>query len=122
MRKTEVKRYQKRLLAKQTELLDRVRNARSSETDVSEEKAVDMGDRALSSTSRTLLHQLSASERGILRRIEKALARIEDGAYGKCLHCSGKIQKGRLDAVPWARFCIECQEQLDRGEIEDLDP
>ena len=122
MRAREIERYKKRLMAKRIELLDRVKQAQDTEVTVGEEKAADLGDRALSSTSRTVLHQLSASERGILRRIEKALERIDEGAYGRCLHCSQPIQKGRLDAVPWARFCIACQERLDRGEIEDLDP
>ncbi len=122
MRKRELERYKKRLIEKRSELLERVRRVRSSEADQGEEKAADMGDRALSSTSRTLLNQLSASERGILKRIDKALERMEDGTYGRCLNCSQKIQKGRLDAVPWARFCIECQEKLDRGEIEEIDP
>ncbi|NOZ78230.1 MAG: TraR/DksA family transcriptional regulator [Acidobacteria bacterium] len=122
MRAREIERYKKRLTAKRIELLDRVRQAQDTEVTVGEEKAADLGDRALSSTSRTVLHQLSASERGILRRIDKALERIDEGAYGTCLNCSQPIQKGRLDAVPWARFCIECQERLDRGEIEDLDP
>ncbi len=122
MRAREIERYKKRLTAKRIELLDRVRDAQDTEVTVGEEKAADLGDRALSSTSRTVLHQLSASERQVLRRIEKALERIGEGTYGRCLNCSQPIQKGRLDAVPWARYCIECQEKLDRGEIEDIDP
>ncbi len=122
MRAREIERYKKRLTAKRIELLDRVRKAQDTEVTVGEEQAADLGDRALSSTSRAVLHQLSASEREVLRRIEKALERIDEGTYGRCLNCSQPIQKGRLDAVPWARLCIECQEKLDRGEIEDLDP
>jgi DnaK suppressor protein len=63
------------------------------------------------------LYQLSTGERDILRRIDAALDRMESGSYGACVHCAKKVQIGRLEAVPWARHCIECQELQDRGEI-----
>ena len=47
-----------------------------------------------------------------------ALARIADGSYGVCLHCEEDISPKRVNAVPWAAFCIKCQEQVDRHEIE----
>ena len=122
MRKREVERYRKRLLAKQEELNQRVRAVRSSETHDMGEAAADLGDRALKTTSREMLYRLSTEEQTILKRIEKALQRIEKGTYGTCLNCGGAIQTGRLDAVPWARYCIDCQELLDRGEITPLDP
>ena len=50
-------------------------------------------------------------------RIDAALDRIEEGGYGVCVECEKKLQTGRLDAVPWARHCIDCQELQDRGEI-----
>ena len=49
--------------------------------------------------------------------IRNALARIEEGEYGNCVACGKKVQLARLDAVPWALHCIECQELQDRGEI-----
>jgi len=122
MRKREVERYRKRLLGKQEELNQRVRAVRSSETHESGEAAADLGDRALKTTSREMLYRLSTEEQTILKRIERALQRIEEGAYGTCLHCGGAIQLGRLNAVPWARYCIDCQELLDRGEITALEP
>ena len=54
----------------------------------------------------------------MLRQIRRALARIEDGSYGVCLHCEEDISPKRVNAVPWAAFCIKCQEQVDRHEIE----
>ncbi|HHQ48704.1 MAG TPA: TraR/DksA family transcriptional regulator [Acidobacteria bacterium] len=122
MRKREVERYRKRLLAKQEELNQRVRAVRSSETHGTGESAADLGDRALKTTSREMAYRLSTEEQTILKRIDRALQRIEEGTYGNCLNCGGAIQKGRLDAVPWARYCIDCQELLDRGEITALEP
>jgi DnaK suppressor protein len=60
------------------------------------------------------------------RAITKALARIEDGAYGVCLDCEEKISPKRLQAIPWAAYCVSCQERLERlreemGEDWNLD-
>ena len=117
MRRSQVERYKKILLDKRSDLLDRVRSARSSETEDGGKSAPDLGDRAITTVTRDLMYQLSTGERDILRRIDLALDRIEKGAFGACTHCGSKVLKGRLDAVPWARHCIDCQELQDRGEI-----
>jgi len=117
MNKRQMQRYRKLLMAKRDELLIRVRAARSSEQEADEKEAPDLGDRALSTVIRDLSYQLTAGERDMLRRIDDALDRIEKGQYGDCQECGKKVQTGRLDAVPWARHCIECQELQDRGEL-----
>jgi len=117
MNKRQLQRYRKELQAKREELLDLVRSARASEQDGGGKEAPDLGDRALSTVIRDLSYQLSAAERSIMRRIDEALDRIEKGEYGVCVECEKKMHTGRLDAVPWARHCIECQELQDRGEI-----
>ncbi len=122
MNKKQLKHYRGLLETKRSELVDRVRAARNTETQGPGEDAPDLGDRALTTTTREMSYRLSAEERVILKRIDKALQRMDTGTYGTCLNCGGKIQTGRLEAVPWARYCIECQELLDRGEIPDLDP
>jgi DnaK suppressor protein len=48
----------------------------------------------------------------LLREIADALERIENGAYGVCLECEEPISAKRLEAVPWARYCVTCQEQI----------
>ena len=48
----------------------------------------------------------------LLREIADALHRIETGQYGTCLECEEPISIKRLDAVPWARYCVTCQEQI----------
>jgi DnaK suppressor protein len=117
MKRSQVDKYRTSLLAKRAELLDRVRSARNSETQESDKSAPDLGDRAITTVSRDLLYQLTTGERDILRRIDAALDRIDAGTFGSCTNCGQQVQSGRLDAVPWARHCIECQELQDRGEI-----
>ena len=117
MRKTDLKRCQSRLLGKRSELLERVRAARSNETQGGDKGAPDLGDRALSTVLREMAYHLSGGEQKTLRQIDGALARVEDGSYGSCSNCGKAIQKARLDAVPWAIHCIGCQELKDLGEI-----
>jgi DnaK suppressor protein len=112
-----MKQYRDLLLAKRDDLLGRVHAARSSEYSQEKEGAPDLGDRALETMTRDLLYQLSTSERDILRRIDDALKRMDADQYGVCVHCGEAVQTGRLQAVPWARHCIDCQELQDRGEI-----
>ncbi len=50
-----------------------------------------------------------------LEVVEAALARLGDGSYGTCLRCGRPIAPERLDALPWAAHCIECQTIVDRG-------
>jgi DnaK suppressor protein len=59
----------------------------------------------------------------LLKSVETALARIDDETYGVCLRCDEEIPDKRLKAVPWAGYCVGCQEELERqqttGEVED---
>ncbi len=48
----------------------------------------------------------------LLREIADALERIEHGTYGVCLECDEPISAKRLEAVPWARYCVSCQENI----------
>lgn len=116
MKQSELETYRTRLEEKRRELFDRVRAARSGDEE-SGSDAPDIGDRASSTMSRELIYSLNASERETLRRIDAALDRIEDTSYGKCTNCGNEVQRGRLDAVPWALHCVDCQELQDRGEI-----
>ena len=61
----------------------------------------------------------------LLREIGDALRRIDHGTYGVCAECEEPISSKRLDAVPWARYCVTCQEEIAAriasGEFEDAD-
>jgi DnaK suppressor protein len=117
MRKTDLERYRSQLLGKRAELFERIRAARSNETQGADKGAPDLGDRALSTVLREMSYHLSGSEQKILRQVDGALERVEDGSYGSCSNCGKAIHKARLDAVPWAVHCVACQELKDLGEI-----
>jgi DnaK suppressor protein len=50
-----------------------------------------------------------------LALVDAAMARIEEGTFGTCVRCGKPIPAGRLEALPWAAYCIECQRIVDRG-------
>jgi len=59
---------------------------------------------------------LMSSERDQIHLIDEALRRIEDNTYGICQTCSKDISKKRLDAMPHARFCIDCKKKREEEE------
>ncbi len=113
--KDPLEKHRKRLLAKQEELLhDLSRNRQVTDESV-DEQAQDMVDRATSAYTREFAFSLSESDRRTLLLIDQALLRLDQGTYGTCVHCQGHVQEKRLEAVPWARHCLECQELQDKG-------
>ncbi|MEZ4266294.1 MAG: TraR/DksA C4-type zinc finger protein [Myxococcota bacterium] len=61
-------------------------------------------------------HRLRDREKGLLRKLEKALKRLDDGEYGECESCGNFIGAKRLNARPEATLCIECKEEQERVE------
>ncbi len=107
--------YRKRLLVRQEELILDISRNRAVTDETVDEQAQDMVDRATSAYTREFAFSLSEADRKALLLIEQALLRIEQGTYGVCVHCQGVVQEKRLEAVPWARHCLECQEMQDKG-------
>lgn len=60
-------------------------------------------------------------ESAIVREVGMGLSRIERGTFGVCTNCAGDISHRRLDAVPWAPLCIECQRAGEAGEPQSAD-
>ena len=52
---------------------------------------------------------LKQTDSKLLRAIEEAIHRIDQGTYGICMECENEIAPARLDAVPWTRVCIDCK-------------
>ena len=74
----------------------------------------DEADRASRSHEKELLFRRNTQVRNLLRTIDSALGRIADGTFGECINCGQEINAKRLEALPWTRFCITCQELLER--------
>jgi DnaK suppressor protein len=113
MNKTELKKYQKRLLELRTELTKDYTSDRDQSIADLDDGAEDSIDFAVNSYTKEFLMSLSSMKREQILAIEDALRRIRSGAYGVCQECGVEIGKKRLTAVPWAQFCLKCREQKD---------
>lgn len=76
----------------------------------------DAGDQALSSTMESLKSSVHDTKRSEYKRVEKALAMLEDGTYGICVDCNKEISEKRLNSFPNAARCLVCQEAFEEGE------
>jgi DnaK suppressor protein len=79
------------------------------------ETSADTLDEIVNATNRNLAAQQLELRSSRLRELKSALRRLETGVYGICLECESEIGLKRLKAVPWARYCIVCQELADRS-------
>ncbi len=84
-----------------------------------DDNADDFADRANNSYNRELMFSLSDNERQMLISIDEAMQRLDEGSYGVCTFCSEPIGLPRLKALPWARYCIDCQEREEMGILDD---
>jgi DnaK suppressor protein len=74
---------------------------------------IHMADMATDNFEQEFTLSLMETEESVLEQIENALERIEDGTYGVCLECEGKILKTRLNAIPYAAHCVKCASKLE---------
>ena len=110
--------FKKRLEERQRELRQTVSRTAQDGREADLETAQDVADRAANSYTKEFLFSQSSSERQILQMVEGALVRIRDGSFGECISCGEEINPKRLEAVPWTRNCIACQEKFEQGLLE----
>jgi len=119
MDKKSLEQFRKKLLEKRRDLTQAYLRDKNYGKESDDGGTQDLADKAATSYTKEFLYSLSNNERGVLQQVEDALARIEEGEFGTCEECGEPIQKKRLDAVPWARFCLACQEAMDRGRLQE---
>jgi DnaK suppressor protein len=115
MDKRKLKSYRDRLLERREGLFRQVTEAEMSSRERDLEATQDPADMAANAYTKELLISMSANDRRLLALIDEALGRIETGGFGECVNCSEPVQEKRLEAVPWARFCLKCQDLQERG-------
>ena len=119
MDKKKLEYFKKRLESRQVELRRMVTRTEQDGRTVDEGSAQDIADRAASSYNKEFLFHQSNNDRQLLAMVESALDRIREGSFGECISCGKEINPKRLEAVPWTRHCIECQEKLEQGLLEE---
>jgi DnaK suppressor protein len=118
MEKKKLDQFRKRLEERQSMLRRNVSRTEADGRQSDEDAAQDIADRAASSYNKEFLFHQSNSERQLLQMVEGALGRIREGSFGHCISCGQEINSKRLEAVPWTRYCIECQEKMEQGRLE----
>jgi len=85
------------------------------------QRHADEVDQATAATSDALDRRMRDREKGLLKKIDRALKRMEEGEYDECESCGNYIGLKRLTARPEATLCIECKEEQERHERKYMD-
>ena len=112
MTQYQINTFQSLLKAKAKEAVEALQNREG----IVVERAADEFDETAIASERDIAVLHLDRESRLLRQIVGALSRIENGTFGACLHCEQEISQKRLTAVPWAPFCLACQEAADHGD------
>jgi DnaK suppressor protein len=108
-----------RLLQQRQEIVDLYESDLRAGQEASGEETDDIVDRANNAYSRELTYSLSDGQRQTLLLLEQALTRLDKGTYGRCDSCRQEIGAARLAALPWARYCVQCQELAEQGMLDE---
>ena len=109
--------FQKKLQDKRRELVEAYIKNKTYGRDTEDGDTQDIADKATNAYTKEFLYSLSNSDRQLLQMVEDALTRLRAGHFGVCLECGEKMLPKRLEAVPWARHCIACQELEEKGQL-----
>jgi len=123
MAKRELAKYKKLLLDKREEILGEIHDIAKESMKSQKEASGDlssyshhMADMASDSYDRELSLNIASGEQKIIYEIDESLKLIKEGKYGKCLSCNKKIPAKRLNAVPYAKHCVQCQSKEEKNK------
>jgi DnaK suppressor protein len=117
MDKKRLEYYKKKLQTRRDELLKTIARTEEEGRTADDDPTVDLADKAANSYTKEFLFGQTNTDRAVLQLIDEALLRIRSGSYGTCAHCEDELQQKRLEAVPWARHCVTCQEKHEQGVL-----
>jgi RNA polymerase-binding transcription factor len=119
MDKRRVRVFRDKLMDRRESLVGQVQQAELYSRERDSEATQDPADMAANAYTKELLVSMSDNDRQLLNLIDEALERMDDSGYGKCIRCGQALPEKRLDAVPWARHCVRCQELHERGLLTE---
>jgi DnaK suppressor protein len=105
--------YRQRLLEERERLTDQMSRVESDAKEAPDMHSGDAADRSIAGEQREDDLTTASRDSALLEEVEAALARIADGSYGRCLADGGPIEEKRLQAVPWAQYCIRHQNERE---------
>ena len=115
MDKKRLEYYKKKLQGKREELVRNIARTEEEGRSADDDPTVDLADKAANSYTKEFLFGQNNTDRSMLQLIDEALGRIKENTYGTCNECEEELQQKRLEAVPWARYCVSCAEKHEQG-------
>jgi len=112
----DLKRFKKTLEDSRKALLESARKTMEEESNFDTHDLPDEIDQASSEYAQSMVFRLRDREKFLLKKIDRALARIEDGSFGVCERCEEPISLKRLEARPVTTLCIRCKEEQEKKE------
>ena len=123
MTKQETLKYKKLLLKLREDVTGEINNIAKDNLKSQKESSGDlsgysfhMADMASDSYDRELSLNIASEEQQVVYEIDEALKRIEDGKFGKCVECEKKVPLKRLNVIPYAKYCIQCQSKEEKDK------
>ena len=119
--KTKFDHYHKALEAKSEELRRSMSAQKVAQVVSRLDVPSDEGDLSQQSHEEWIFLNRNTLDMKLLREVQAALRRVQQGTYGVCAACDEPISAKRLEAVPWAKFCVQCQERIgaETAEYDD---
>src|SRR6202167_1524983 len=117
MDKKRLEYYKKKLQTRREELLRIIARTEQEGREADEDPTVDLADKAANSYTKEFLFGQTHNDRSLLALVDDALIRIREETFGECIACQAELQQKRLEAVPWTRYCITCQEKTEQGQL-----
>ena len=112
----EAKEIKDKLLAER-ELL--VQKLNGNDLSIDDAETPDPVDLAVRNYSKNVMLAVSENESRQLALIDEAIQRVDDKEYGECQNCGKEVNPKRLSAIPWARYCLECQQLVEQGLLDE---
>lgn len=116
MRKRDLDKFRKLLISQRELLIENARRALAGDIHLDPDDFPDEMDAASSEINLAFLGRLRERERGLITKIDQALAKIDSNEYGLCENCGEEVGIKRLEARPVAELCIDCKSEQERLE------
>lgn len=116
MNEVNLEEIKEKLIAERELLIAKLRGTNLS---IDDSETPDPVDLAVKNYSKNVMMAVSENDSRQLVLINEALVRLDDEEYGLCQNCEQEINSIRLNAVPWARYCLKCQELQEQGLLDE---
>jgi len=118
LKKTEIEKFKKKLLELKNQITHSICEAKEEAKELDETRGYSQhqADEGTDDFGKTINLEVSNKEYLILRQVDRALEKIEEGTYGICDVSQKEIPKARLEAIPYATMTVAAQEKMEKGE------